>query len=568
MILQELVDRRMLCLGLWTLARHTAGEPLDAAWADDAIAASDALGRRETWAIAGKAFQHSMTHGDEKRAARHASRLGAYRAAAPAPGEFLSRDDIERNRQWRAATVHHWLGVGELLRRHRAAGGDVDRSWVAGVLDTGNLRNESSRPASADVVRSLRDLFRLAGDGLLVVEVEVDGDGPVRPLPPGARWYPKFRTVSLYCASGHLLVTGPGSANAVRSGPGFGSAIRAGAGHGNAVRRDGSGDAIRKGSGHGDAFREGAGDGLALRAGSGHGHAISSSLAASGAERRGVGHGNAVAEGGLVGACRSGTGNGTAYATAGPAFRSGAGAGDAVRVGPASAVPGEDLRAVRSGSGPGDAYGDLLSAGAVDRVGRGAGSVRPWPESPHCSWSALLARKDGGGSDQPSPSRIVHEAGSVRPPLYRIRVLRTGERRIPARAPVFYEAETNSLVLDTSDPGSIEVVGRGDVNVARRGSGPGDAVRSERGLGNAIRVGAGVGHAVRRGTGYGNAVRVGGGHGNAALGVRVVGDAVVSPPSRGQVLRPSDPAPVDLWSGLGSSTHDFSSGKLDFVQEP
>ena len=550
MTLQELLDRRTLCLGVWTLARLAACAPFSSAWADAAIAAADALHRRETWAVAGKALCQSMTSGDEKRAARHRARLGTYRADPPPLAEDPSAADIERYRQWRVGTVHHWILVGELVRRQRAAAGALDADWLRGAIERGNLRSESLRPVGAATYRSSLDLLRHAGDGVPVVEIQVDGDGPVGPLPPGARWYPKYRTVSLCCEIGHLFVFGPGTANAVRSGPGIGNAVRAGTGHGNAVRRGGPGDAIRRGLGHGDAFCEGDGaEGLALRAGAGHGHAICRCLGRSGAERRGSGHGNAVTEGGLLGARRSGAGDGTAYTTDGCAYRTGSGHGDAVcvRFSPAG---DPDVRVVRSGRGDGDAYG-AATRHVVERLGRGAGRSRPLEESPHCSWSEIVDRREGFSTDSPAPSRTVHDAGSVRPPLHRLRVLRTGVARVPARAPVFYEAETNTYVLDSAAPGSIEVVGRGDVNVARRGSGAGDAIRSERGLGNAVRAGTGVGHAVRRGTGYGDAVRTGGGVGNAALGAQVVGDAYVVPPLSGRAVRTPGSAPATLWAGLG-----------------
>ena len=547
--LLEIVDRRRICLGLWVAARHRSGEPIDNTWADDALRAAQSLRRRDTWAVVGAALGQQMTAGDQRRAHRHVGRLGAYRAVPPvaAGGE---QDD--RLRQWRRGTVHRWLLVGELLQRRRAAGHDVTPAWLESVHARGNPRGEDLRPGDQPPA-----LDPAAVDDTLdvpVVAVEVDGDGPTHALPPGVRWYPQYRTVSLRAVSAHLLVTGPGPANAVRSGEGFGSAIREGAGHGNAVRRDGLGDAVRTGEGHGDAYREMAGEGLAIRAGSGHGHAISTSAGASGAVRDGAGHGNAVAETGTEGALRDGDGRGTAIASAGPARRDGNGRGDAVRIGPQGDVVGEDVAAVRAGTGDGDAYGEPVAGGAA-RIGGGEGRIRHWREWDHPIWSALLEQRESGWGVDPPPRTSRHAAGDAVAPIHRIRVLRTGERRIPKRSPVCYEAETHTLVLDTAEAGSVEVIGRGDINVERRGAGPGDAIRSEAGAGNALRTGPGAGHAVRRGTGSGNAVRVGGGVGNAAVGCRVLGDARVHPPATGEVLRPPDPKGAGPWSGLGRPDH-------------
>ena len=551
MKLRELVDRRLICLGIWVSARRDGGHLLDDAWADDAVAAADRLVRRETWAIAGAALGQKMTVADRARVRRHAPRLGDYRAPPPEPPISDGEEEAERRRQWRAATVHGWLLLGELVTRRRRASRSVNRSWLDGVLRRANLRSEDLRGTEDRPPSPVLPVTIGPGGDIPLIEVEVDADGPLRALPPGARWYPQYRTVSLHCARGHLLVTGPGPANAVRSGPGFGSAIRDGVGHGNAVRRGGDGDAIRTGDGHGDAFRAGEGEGVAHRDGAGHGHALSLSAGGSGAVRLGPGDGHAVAESGLAGAQRTGDGNGDAYADAGPALRADRGDGDAVRRGGPLRDPPDDRSAIRSGDGDGDAYGELDGRGLTLRTGVGRGAARRWGESRHRSWTARAGHPGSGWAASPPPRTLHHLAGEATPPVHRVRVIRNGELRIPRRSPVVYDARTHTAVLDTELDGSLEVIGAGALNVERRGSGRGDAIRSERGHGNAVRSGLGDGHGVRRGTGYGDARRTGAGAGNAAVGERVVGRAVVAPESHGVCVVPAVDPCADRWGHLG-----------------
>lgn len=551
MLVKELNDRRMICLGLWALARGDAGARVDDEWADDAIRTAQALGRRETWAVAGQAIGQQMRAGDRRRAAVHAERLGTFRA--PPPGDF-GDSDAERGRlqQWRAATVHQWLLAGKLVARRRAEGYPVDRAWLDEVAASVNRRSE-------ELLRSMpepplvADIWRIAGDGIPIVAVRVGEHGPDNLTAPGVRWYPEYRTVSLRCAEGHLVVLGPGPANAVRAGDGIGCAMRTGSGHGNAVRRDGPGDAIREGRGHGDAYREPGAEGHAIRSGSGHGHAICRTGGDSGAERTGSGHGNAVAEDGDGGARRTGDGRGTAYALHGPAVRSGAGDGDAVRPVIDEGARDEDRTARRSGAGDGHAYGaEPTGQGSTRRTGRGRGAAKPWPQSPHHNWTEVLEGADQAGWDGDTPpprSSDPHEAGEPTPPVHRVRVLRTGQKRRPKRAnAIRYDEETHTLVLDGDADGSILVIGRGDINVERRGSGAGDAIRAERGNGNATRSGTGPGHAVRTGKGCGDAVRCGTGRGNAAIGRQATGKATVESGDSGKAIRSGGERATDMWN--------------------
>ena len=151
MRLQELDDRRTLCLGLWALVRHGAGRPFDAVWADAAIADAEVLYRRETWAVAGHALNQDMTSGDRARAAACADRLGAYRA--PRPSILVVRGDETLLSQWRVATVHRWLLVGEALNRQRRSGAPVTREW----LSEGSGASTCATPACVSMPPSRRN---------------------------------------------------------------------------------------------------------------------------------------------------------------------------------------------------------------------------------------------------------------------------------------------------------------------------------------------------------------------------------------------------------------------------
>ena len=331
-----------------------------------------------------------MRSGDRRRADAYADRLGNFRAVPP--GEFGdSEAERQRLQHWRAATVHQWLLAGKLLARRRAEGYQVDLAWLQEVAESHNLRSE-------ELLRSIpeppliADVWRIAGDGIPIVAVRVGEHGPDNLTLPGVRWYPEFRTVSLRCDEGHLVVLGPGAANAVRAGQGVGCAMQ----HRLRPRKRRAPRRCR-------------------------------------AERTGSGHGNAVAEDGEAGARRTGSGRGTACALHRPAVRSGRGDGDAVRPAVVKGGDDENRTALLSGAGHGHAYGtDPAENGNTRRSGRGQGTGKPWPQSPHRSWSNVLdaAEQSAWGEDTPAPrNRDPHEAGQPTPPVHRVRVLRTGHSR-------------------------------------------------------------------------------------------------------------------------------------------
>ncbi len=232
-----------MCLGLWAIAALETGEAIDDAWTDDAIEASANLSEKETWAITGQALGQNLSEPDVRRARRHAHRLKDYRSNG-APDARLTPRGTALEQERRAATVHHWLLAGEAVRRQRDAGRPVTCEWLQKALERGNLRSEAQRPDDPGTEGGRQDAERIvtAGERPTIV-VELDEHGPVGMLPPGVRWYPKYRTVALRCECGDLEVSGPGNGNAVRSGDGVGDARRTGGGHGDAIRRDGDGDA-------------------------------------------------------------------------------------------------------------------------------------------------------------------------------------------------------------------------------------------------------------------------------------------------------------------------------------
>ena len=73
------------------------------------------------------------------------------------------------------------------------------------------LRSMAPPPATADI-------WREPEEDIPIVAVRVGEQGPDNLTSPGVRCYPEYRTVALRCEKGHLVVLGPGPANAVRSG--------------------------------------------------------------------------------------------------------------------------------------------------------------------------------------------------------------------------------------------------------------------------------------------------------------------------------------------------------------
>jgi hypothetical protein len=143
---------------------------------------------------------------------------------------------------------------------------------------------------------------------------------------------------------------------------------------------------------------------------------------------------------------------------------------------------------------------------------------------------ALRAPKPEKPPEAPLPTEPIHP----------IRVLASGEFRIPKYTGVEYDEETNTLVLDSDTDGSIVVTGAGCMNVERRGAGNGDAVH-EGGHGNVTRSGSGHGHAVRKSYTHGNATRTGTGDGNAMRLGRGYGNGTRVGAGRGTVTLEKDP---------------------------
>ena len=111
-------------------------------------------------------------------------------------GEDPSDEIHDRVLLWRRALTHRWLRLGNALAQRARSVAPIDSDW----FDALAAPTAEASPASLDrevlaVLRAL-DVPGLDLDSPLVV-VHVGSDGPLHPLPPGVRWYPASRLVTL-----------------------------------------------------------------------------------------------------------------------------------------------------------------------------------------------------------------------------------------------------------------------------------------------------------------------------------------------------------------------------------
>ena len=146
----------------------------------------------------------------------------------------LSQQD--RNRQRPARRRRHRMtrsaGSSTASRRHFRNDHFLE-------LDNIEEVRRSHKRRSQELLRSipvLPDVSQIAGDGVLIIAVQVGEHVAGNLTAPEVYGYPVYRMVALPCDGGEFSGFGLRPVNTVRSGRGSGCGLRTGAGHGNACR--------------------------------------------------------------------------------------------------------------------------------------------------------------------------------------------------------------------------------------------------------------------------------------------------------------------------------------------